>query len=275
MKIWIVILLLCLQALGQEFGDKIASEKAREQKAKTRIAKLDAEVSSLRATLATARDSSFVLEQTLYSKAGLQKSEAELQWSELDRFIHKIDSLYRMPPTESNLTWAEERWQLLKSLPVVKLSRSDTLVMQGEQGVLLLRKKLEELRAAEARERALAEQMARELAAKAAEPPPAPAPAPPPPAPIIVEPPPPPVVAEPPPPPPIPEKSTFDGKVYRVGKASDRKDGTLWEISAIVYGDPQKWQRLWRANKAHIKDPDHIVPGMVLVVPDRPVPKGK
>lgn len=42
---------------------------------------------------------------------------------------------------------------------------------------------------------------------------------------------------------------------------------TLWDISEDVYGDPQKWRVIWKANKDVVEDPHWIFPGEVLVLP--------
>lgn len=263
-------LLLCMLFVAQAFAldsleMRMSEARLREQDAKTKIAQLDAAIVELRLNLERERENTATKERTLFAKAGVRKEDIQVQWGQIAVFIRQMDSLALQSPLvvdslRNHVKWAEERWSFLKTFPVMKLMRTDTLGMQAQQGLLRLRRNLEELQT----------RLAAEAAALAARPAPEPEPV------VEVAPPPPPVAVVPPPPPPpepIPEKSTFDGKVYRVGKASDRKDGTLWEISAIVYGDPQKWQRLWRANKDRIKNPDRIVPGMVLVVPAGPVPK--
>lgn len=269
------LLLAPLWAQEIEINDQISKERTREQVGKSSIASLDAEIAKLRQDLLLAREQTSTLERSLYSKAGLRKDEMEAQWKRIAEFIRKVEEISLLPiaseqTLEQKWRWADQNWSELKKLPVTKLMRTDTLSMQAEQGVLRLQVSLEKFR-----QKLKNDSLAAVAAAAAAAQKPvviAPTPAPPPPetvAVVPVTPPPPPL----PPPEPIPEKSTFDGKVYRVGKASDRKDGTLWEIAAIVYGNPQKWQRLWRANKDRIKNPDRIVPGMVLVVPDGPVSK--
>ena len=51
-------------------------------------------------------------------------------------------------------------------------------------------------------------------------------------------------------------------KTYEV-KAGD----TLSSISQLVFGNAQRWQELYEANKDVIDDPDAIQPGMVLQIP--------
>lgn len=271
--IMVCILLAPLYAQEMDINTQISNERAREQVGKASIASLDEEIAKLRQDLLLARERTATLERSLYSKAGLRKDEMEAQWKHIAEFIRKVDEIAFLPvqglqALEQNWQWAEQNWSALKKLPVTKLMRTDTLSMQAEQGVLRLQVSLEKYRQ-KLKNDSLAAVAAAAKQAVVVPPPPPPAPLPPP-EPVAVAPPAPP---PPPPPEPIPEKSTFDGKVYRVGKASDRKDGTLWEIAAIVYGNPQKWQRLWRANKDRIKNPDRIVPGMVLIVPEGPVAK--
>lgn len=272
--IMVCILLAPLFAQELDINTQISNERSREQVGKSRIASLDEEIAKLRQDLLLARERTATLERSLYGKAGLRKDEMEAQWKQIAEFIRKVDEISFLPvpglqTLEQNARWAEQTWSELKKLPVTKLMRTDTLSMQAEQGVLRLQVSLEKYRQKLKNDSLAAVAAAAQQAVVVTPPPPAPLPTPEPVAVAPAAPPPPP----PPPPEPIPEKSTFDGKVYRVGKASDRKDGTLWEIAAIVYGNPQKWQRLWRANKDRIKNPDRIVPGMVLIVPEGPVAK--
>jgi phage tail protein X len=49
---------------------------------------------------------------------------------------------------------------------------------------------------------------------------------------------------------------------YRV-----RANDTLSRISHRVYGDAQAWGRIYRANRAVVKDPNDLAPGLDLVIP--------
>jgi len=44
---------------------------------------------------------------------------------------------------------------------------------------------------------------------------------------------------------------------------------SLWSISAKsdVYGEGNRWNRLYRGNKNRIKDPDRIYPGQEIQIP--------
>ena len=42
---------------------------------------------------------------------------------------------------------------------------------------------------------------------------------------------------------------------------------TLSKIAKHFYGDASKWNGIWEANKAHIKNPDLIQVGQVLDIP--------
>lgn len=46
------------------------------------------------------------------------------------------------------------------------------------------------------------------------------------------------------------------------------KGDTLSAISKKVYGDPNKYQKIFEANKPMLKHPDKIYPGQVLRIPD-------
>jgi len=43
---------------------------------------------------------------------------------------------------------------------------------------------------------------------------------------------------------------------------------SLWKIAQHHYGDGNKWQKIFEANKDTIKNPDLIHPGQTLVIPD-------
>lgn len=43
---------------------------------------------------------------------------------------------------------------------------------------------------------------------------------------------------------------------------------TLWDLAQDYYGNPFDWRRIWEANRAEIADPNLIVPGQVLDIPD-------
>jgi nucleoid-associated protein YgaU len=58
-----------------------------------------------------------------------------------------------------------------------------------------------------------------------------------------------------------------ESHLYTV-KAGD----TLSKISKIAYGDPNKYQKIFEANRPMLKDPDHIYPGQVLRIPDATEP---
>jgi nucleoid-associated protein YgaU len=60
------------------------------------------------------------------------------------------------------------------------------------------------------------------------------------------------------PPPPAPEPRT-----YTVAKGD-----SLSKIAKKVYGDANKWKRIFEANRDTVKNPDVIHPGQVLKIPD-------
>ncbi|MHC4924990.1 MAG: LysM peptidoglycan-binding domain-containing protein, partial [Planctomycetota bacterium] len=43
---------------------------------------------------------------------------------------------------------------------------------------------------------------------------------------------------------------------------------TLWDLAQDYYGNPFDWRRIWDANQSEIADPNLIVPGQVLNIPD-------
>jgi nucleoid-associated protein YgaU len=57
----------------------------------------------------------------------------------------------------------------------------------------------------------------------------------------------------------VPEKPT---------KYVVRRGDSLWKIAGKVYGNPLKWPRIYRANKAKIKNPNKIYINEVLVIPE-------
>ena len=43
---------------------------------------------------------------------------------------------------------------------------------------------------------------------------------------------------------------------------------TLWDLAQEFYGNPFDWRRIWNANQDQVVDPNLIVPGQVLTIPD-------
>jgi len=43
---------------------------------------------------------------------------------------------------------------------------------------------------------------------------------------------------------------------------------TLWDLAQEYYSNPFDWRRIWEANQDEIADPNLILPGQVLVIPD-------
>jgi hypothetical protein len=43
-------------------------------------------------------------------------------------------------------------------------------------------------------------------------------------------------------------------------------------IAGYYYGDTRQWQRIWEANKDHVRNPNRIVRGTFLRIPDTTVP---
>jgi len=47
-----------------------------------------------------------------------------------------------------------------------------------------------------------------------------------------------------------------------------RKDETLSAIAEAYYGSENNWQKIFQANRSRLKDPDRIMPGTKLIIPD-------
>jgi nucleoid-associated protein YgaU len=59
-----------------------------------------------------------------------------------------------------------------------------------------------------------------------------------------------------------PSTTTVPGSTIRVEKGE-----SLSTIAARVYGDAGQYDRIYRANRDRISDPNHLVPGMILTIP--------
>ena len=46
------------------------------------------------------------------------------------------------------------------------------------------------------------------------------------------------------------------------------KGDSLSKIAKHVYGDAQKWRKIYEANRDQIKNPDLIYPGQTFTIPD-------
>ena len=73
----------------------------------------------------------------------------------------------------------------------------------------------------------------------------------------------------------LPALATPEGSV-RSGQSSPRPAGrtyvvragdTLRSIALRAYGNEERWRRIYRANKASIRDPDVLVVGTTLTIP--------
>ena len=53
------------------------------------------------------------------------------------------------------------------------------------------------------------------------------------------------------------------GRSYTVVKGD-----SLSKIAKHVYGDAQKWRKIYEANRDQIKNPDLIYPGQTFTIPD-------
>lgn len=67
----------------------------------------------------------------------------------------------------------------------------------------------------------------------------------------------------------VDDQITVTGPVAQAARfVTVGKGDTLSAISKKVYGDPNKYQKIFEANKPMLKHPDKIYPGQVLRIPD-------
>lgn len=67
----------------------------------------------------------------------------------------------------------------------------------------------------------------------------------------------------------VDDQITVTGSVAQAARfVTVEKGDTLSAISKKVYGDPNKYQKIFEANKPMLKHPDKIYPGQVLRIPD-------
>ncbi|WP_087501929.1 peptidoglycan-binding protein LysM [Pseudomonas sp. SID14000] len=67
----------------------------------------------------------------------------------------------------------------------------------------------------------------------------------------------------------VDDQITVTGPVAQAARfVTVAKGDTLSAISKQVYGDPNKYQKIFEANKPMLKHPDKIYPGQVLRIPE-------
>ncbi|CAB5608292.1 MULTISPECIES: peptidoglycan-binding protein LysM [Pseudomonas] len=67
----------------------------------------------------------------------------------------------------------------------------------------------------------------------------------------------------------VDDQITVTGPVAQAARfVTVEKGDTLSAIAKKVYGDPNKYQKIFEANKPMLKHPDKIYPGQVLRIPD-------
>lgn len=67
----------------------------------------------------------------------------------------------------------------------------------------------------------------------------------------------------------VEDQITVTGPVAQAARfVTVEKGDTLSAISKKVYGDPNKYQKIFEANKPMLSHPDKIYPGQVLRIPD-------
>lgn len=65
-----------------------------------------------------------------------------------------------------------------------------------------------------------------------------------------------------------PENIDVEGKYQTQKFYIVRKGDTLSKISRIYYGTPNKWYKIFEANRDQLNDPDVLRPGLKLRIPD-------
>ncbi len=66
---------------------------------------------------------------------------------------------------------------------------------------------------------------------------------------------------------PAPEAPASAGSGTPPQSVTVGKGESLWDIALRVYGNADMYQRIYDANRDRIRNPDHIVPGMMLSLP--------
>lgn len=67
----------------------------------------------------------------------------------------------------------------------------------------------------------------------------------------------------------VDDQITVTGPIAQAARFVEVEKGdTLSAISKRVYGDANKYQKIFEANKPMLKDPNKIYPGQVLRIPD-------
>ena len=266
-----------------EVRAQMAQAQQRESESKSQIAMLESEIAALRTQVSDAKILSAALNQKIYTKLGITPSDAEAFLQGVSAFTVQVNGYQAqygpdLKGWETAVVWSEYQVKQLQLNPAARLERADTSMARAKGAVQGSRTALESVKAQDVQlqeqqkqAQVLQAQQAADQATKAEQ--------------ARIE----------------NEKRTAEdaarleqerkaeqlriaaersdretGKIpatYVTGRYRFHKDGSLWQISGIVYGDHSKWQRLWRANHGMIKDPDRIVPGMTLVVPPGPVPK--
>jgi hypothetical protein len=46
-----------------------------------------------------------------------------------------------------------------------------------------------------------------------------------------------------------------------------RRGDSLWSIANSFYGEPRRWEEIWRVNRDQLPTPDALKVGMVLIIP--------
>jgi nucleoid-associated protein YgaU len=69
--------------------------------------------------------------------------------------------------------------------------------------------------------------------------------------------------------PPANEGSPSAGAVPKTATKVVSRGDSLWRISRVAYGDGKRYAVLYKANRGHIRDPNRIFPGQIVVLPTK------
>jgi nucleoid-associated protein YgaU len=69
--------------------------------------------------------------------------------------------------------------------------------------------------------------------------------------------------------PPANETSPSAGAVPKTATRIVSRGDSLWRISQVTYGDGKRYAVLYKANRGHIRDPNRIFPGQIVILPTK------
>lgn len=272
---------------SSEVDQQILQARKREQAAKLQIQSLNEQVASLRESLEKERNAVLEAEEKVYKQYGVTRMQADTVFQKLAQLSNQIGaftSQYSSVPKDLNtaIVWAEYQLNTLQQSPATKHPTGDSLLTQARVALNQAKAELLLLTPSSSSEE-IPSSSSVEVSSSSAESPSSSS--------VLISPSSSSVQI------PLSSSSVYvpssssakviaissssvsapampaDASFYVVGQANNGKDVTLWGISQIVYGDPSKWQRIWRANAQLITNPDRIEVGTQLVIPAGPMPR--